>query len=146
MGATTGPATGRCLCGKVRFTAPKAETEVHVCHCAMCRRWTGGPEFAVSCGSRVTFDGAEHIRAYRSSDWAERAFCVECGSGLYYRLIENDEIIMNAGLFDDQDRFTLAGQIFVDEKPGWYDLANETPMKTGAEVVAEFLAGERKSP
>lgn len=130
--------SGRCLCGSVRFVAPAARTEVSVCHCDMCRRWSGGPEFAVECGTRIDFEDETPIARHRSSDWAERAFCSRCGSGLFYRILGSGEHIVNAGVFDDQSVFVLTEQIFVDEKPHWYDFANETAMKTGAQVFAEF--------
>ena len=44
------------------------------------------------------------------------------------------------GLFDLPDGFAIKQQIFVDEKPDWYDIAQASPMKTGAEVIAEAKA------
>ena len=35
--------------------------------------------FAVHCGTGVTFNGAA-AKAYRSSEWAERGFCGDCGT------------------------------------------------------------------
>jgi hypothetical protein len=139
-------ATGRCLCGAVRFHAPAASAHVHACHCAMCRRWGGGPAFAVACASEVVFEEDAPIGYYRSSDWAERAFCSQCGSGLFYRYLPTGALMLNAGLLYDQTALRLTEQIFVDDKPGWYDLANDTPMKTGAEAVAEFTGGAVETP
>jgi hypothetical protein len=36
-------ATGRCLCGAVKFSAEGVESDVHACQCTMGRRWAGGP-------------------------------------------------------------------------------------------------------
>ena len=33
-------------------------------------------------------------------------------------------------------------QIFIDEKPDWYDFANETETMTGPEVIAMFSEGD----
>lgn len=129
---------GHCLCGAVRFEAPGASRDVHVCHCGMCRRWTGGPEFAVDAGPGSRWEG--EIAHYRSSAWGERAFCPVCGTSLYFRVVGTDELYLNAGIAEDDSVFRLAGQIYVDEKPAFYDFANETTMKTGAEVEAEFAA------
>ena len=38
---------------------------------------------AVHCGPQVEFKGADNIAVYASSDWAERAFCKQCGTHLY---------------------------------------------------------------
>jgi len=45
---------------------------------------------------------------------------------------------MAAGIFADQDGLTFDHQVFIDEKPDYYDFANETHNMTGAEVFARF--------
>ena len=42
-------------------------------------------------------------------------------------------------MFDLPDA-EIEQQIFVDEKPPYYDFAQQTPMKTGAQIVAEAEA------
>lgn len=134
-------ATGRCLCGAVSFTARDVAAGLHACHCGMCRRWTGGPTFAVMVGS-VTFDGEARIARYDSSPWAERGFCTRCGSHLFYRLKESDQYTIEFGTFDDQRPFQLESEIYVDEKPAAYDLAGEHPRMTGAEFLASIGQSE----
>ena len=56
--------SGGCLCGAVRFTATDVPTEASVCHCEMCRRWSGGPGFAVI-AEGLHFEGAENIGLYQ---------------------------------------------------------------------------------
>lgn len=126
---------GSCLCGSIKVIAPDHD-EASVCHCSMCRRWSGGPMFAVHCGSAVRFAGAEPA-VYRSSDWAERGFCATCGTHLFYHLIPSDEYILPAGIFQDR-AFNLTSQIFIDEKPGFYELGNDTPTLTGQQVFEQF--------
>lgn len=129
--------TGRCLCGAVTFTAEDVKTDIHSCHCSMCRRWAGGPAFATSV-SAVKFEGEEHITRYQSSDWAERGFCSRCGANMFYRLKEADQYILWMGAFDDQEQFGLAGEIYIDEKPASYELAGEHPRLTGEEFLASL--------
>ena len=133
-------ATGRCLCGAVTLTVTGNHRTVGVCHCAMCRRWGGGPNMAIEVGKEIEIAGNDHVVVYRSSDWAERAFCGKCGSHLYYRIVESDDYVVSAGILDDQTGLTLASQIFIDEKPGFYDFANETKSMTGAEVFAMYTS------
>jgi len=130
---------GRCLCGAVSFTA-EAEPGLHVCHCSMCRRWAGGPSFSTEASS-VQFNGEENIQRYNSSDWGERGFCRQCGSSLFYRLKEPDQYILNMGAVDDQSPFTIASEIFIDEKPPGYDLAGKHPRLTGEEFLATVQNG-----
>ena len=129
-----------CLCGAVEVTAPD-HNEVSVCHCSLCRRWGGGPMFAVHCGHGVSFAGSAKPRTFRSSEWAERGFCPNCGTHLFYHLLPSDEYILSAGLFQDQTGFRFASQIFIDEKPAYYDFANPTPTLTGKQVFEQFSGG-----
>ncbi len=127
---------GKCLCGAVQFTAA-ASKEIDVCHCGYCRRWGGGPLLAVHCGADVQFTGIEQIGVYASSDWAERAFCTRCGTHLYYKLLANGEYAIPVGVFES-DAFELTSQIFIDNKPPYYDFANQTPMLTEQQVMAQY--------
>lgn len=130
-------ANGKCLCGAVRFRADGVETEHHACHCGMCRRWVGGPNFATSV-EHVSFEGEENIGRYNSSDWAERGFCKVCGSSLFYYFKPADKYIVSVGAFDDPKPFRLVGEIYIDHKPAGYDFAGNLPKQTEAEFLAQF--------
>lgn len=134
--------TGRCLCGAVKITLTGDHKEVGTCHCTICRRWGSGPCMAIDVGKDIEIEGRDHVRVYRSSEWAERAFCDTCGTSLYYRLLETGGHSLSAGILDDQSDLTLTSQIFVDEKPAYYTFANETKTMTGAEVFAAFAPPE----
>ncbi len=56
---------------------------------------------------------------------------------LFYHLLPTDEYIVPAGLFQSES-FQLASQIFIDEKPDFYELKNETPTLTGQQVFEQF--------
>lgn len=130
--------SGGCLCGAVRFSATPADHEVSACHCSMCRRWSAGPFLVRDCGTTLTIEDTSSLGAYRSSEWAERAFCKTCGTPLYYRLIDKDRYFVSAEAFDDLKGNVFTTQIFIDEKPAYYDFANATHNMTGAEVFAQF--------
>ncbi len=142
MGASAGTVSGRCLCGAVTFAADVAKRHVDICHCEMCRRWSAGPYMGFAHDGDVRSEGAENISVYKSSEWAERAFCKVCGSALYWRLAGTDHYSFSAGALDQQSELRLTAQIYIDEKPAYYDFANETSRLTGAEVVAAFEAGQ----
>ncbi|MEP3050035.1 MAG: GFA family protein [Erythrobacter sp.] len=133
------PLNGHCLCGEVSIEINHALPTIDVCHCDMCRRWSGS-FFCGMNGAAFTVSGEDTITIYKSSDWAERAFCSKCGSNLWYRFVPGDQHNFLAGLFDLPAGIEIEQQIFVDEKPDWYDLAQKSPMKTGAEVIAEAEA------
>jgi hypothetical protein len=133
---------GGCLCGAVRFTAVPAKPEFSVCHCSMCRKWSAGPFFAVECGDTFKIADSANLGTYKSSAWAERSFCKRCGSILFYRLTPHNVYEVSLEAFDDRDRFRFDRQIFIDEKPSYYDFANDTPKMTGAEVFAAPPPGQ----
>jgi hypothetical protein len=140
MGSAVHTVKGRCLCGAVTFAAEVAKLDVDACHCDMCRRWSAGPYIGLPYDGAVSFTGAENIGVYPSSEWAERGFCKVCGSSLYYHLSGTDHYSFSAGALDDQSGLRLVAQIFIDEKPDYYALANDTPKLTGAEAFAAFQA------
>lgn len=129
---------GKCLCGGVKVKAKTLSPHIGVCHCFMCRNWTGGPLFAADCGQAVEFEETDNISTYSSSEWAERGFCNKCGSHLFYRLKGNNQYMMPVGLFPDTIHWKFDHQIFIDEKPNYYCFANNTKEMTGAEVFAEY--------
>ena len=133
------PVTGHCLCGAVTITVTAMRAEVDICHCAMCQRW-GGAFYAGVKGEAAEVGGEAAVTVYRSSPWAERAFCGTCGSNLWYRFLPTGGRSFLAGLFDLPEGFGIEQQIFVEEKPDWYDILQESPMKTGPEVMAEAMA------
>lgn len=133
------PLSGHCLCGAVTITLTDAHTEIDVCHCEMCARW-GGAMYAGLESDGCSVTGEDAITVYQSSDWAERAFCSKCGSNLWYCFKPTGSRTFLAGMFDLPKGMTIKHQIFVDEKPDWYDLAQKTPMKTGADIIAEAEA------
>ena len=129
---------GHCLCGAVTVRATPKRRHVEACHCNMCRRWGGIAYLGVQCGTDVQFDGEEAIVRYRSSEWAERGFCGRCGSNLFFKYLPNGNYGLLAGLFDDLDGFGFSEEIFIDEKPDYYDFAGERERLTGPEVMAKF--------
>ena len=129
---------GLCLCGSVSITVQSDNNSIGACHCGMCRRWGGGPYMEINCGSNVSFEGEENISIFASSDWAERGFCKKCGTHLFYRLKENNQHMVPIGLFGKDNNFVFDQQVFIDEKPAYYNFSNKTEELTGAELFAKF--------
>lgn len=104
----------------------------------MCRKWNGGPAFAVESNGNVQFEGEENIATFDSSEWAERGFCKNCGTNLFYRLKNHSYMNFNLGILENQNDYEFTVQIFVDHQPKCYEFANKTKMMTEAEVFAAF--------
>jgi hypothetical protein len=113
---------GGCLCGAVRFVADLPKDEFGVCHCAMCRRWTGSALLGTTVPlENVVWQGEEHIATRQSSAWAMRAWCRDCGSNLYFRVTAESAysggIELPIGLFDDANGLKMTNEIYIDHKP-----------------------------
>ena len=126
--------TGRCLCGKIEFHLPKDSNQITVCHCKMCRTWCGSPLMALNSKGPIKFKNPENISYYRSSEWAERGFCKECGTNLFCRLVSDDVYNFPVGTLDDDPEMKMALQLFIDQKPEWYNFSEETNTMTQQEV------------
>lgn len=137
MSETTA-AEGACVCGAVKIKAKAMSLQVGACNCSICRRWCGGPFLSVSCGTDVAIEGEDHVGIYDSSEWAERAFCKTCGSMLFYRFKSNGQHMANVALFGDIPALEFTRQVFVDERPHYYEFANQTANMTGAEIFEKF--------
>jgi len=97
---------------------------------------------SADCGTEVSFVGEKNITVFDSSEWAERGFCKNCGTHLFYRLKENQLYYMPVDLFDEGPELVFDNQVFIEEKPRYYCFANSTKEMTGAECFAEYGGGE----
>jgi|TARA_B110000238_G_scaffold198254_2_gene242493 hypothetical protein len=135
-------ASASCLCGKVNITVANASNSVGACHCSICRKWSGGPFMAIDCGPNVSIEQTGDVTVYNSSEWAERGFCKHCGRHLFYRLKQTQQYFIPAGLFGNTDNFIFDHQVFVDNKPHYYDFSNHTKDMTEAEAFAMFESSD----
>lgn len=94
----------------------------------------------IEAGSSVSISG-DPVKVFDSSDWAERGFCGSCGSHLFYRFKATGDTYLPVGLFA-VDQVLFDHEIFIDEKPQWYDFANDTKKMTGAQVIAMFTGSD----
>ena len=138
-GKTADPIAGTCLCGAVTISVISPKREIEVCQCDMCRRWSGSFYTALT-GESHTVDGEQMVTRYQSSEWAERGFCSQCGSNLWYEFLPTGGRSYSAGLFDEAADFAIEKEIFVDERAKWTRLKGDHPCQTAQEVIAEAEA------
>jgi hypothetical protein len=141
----TSKSQGSCLCGAVSLFSSNLEQHVAACHCSMCRKWGGGALLGVESNGDVSFSGEENIGVYQSSEWAERGFCKQCGSHLFYRLTENNHYYIPVGILDQDQDLVFDLEVFIEEKPQYYSFANKTKTMTGEELFAMFASSSPPS-
>ncbi|KPD12186.1 GFA family protein [Phaeobacter sp. 11ANDIMAR09] len=131
---------GHCMCGAVTVSMTPARHSLGACHCDMCRRWTSSMLMTLPASPGYAALGP--VKTYVSSDWAERAFCSECGSALWYRITApgkmHGQTQMAAGLFDNAGESTLSLELYIDKKPEGYAFAGPQRKMTEADVMAAF--------
>lgn len=121
--------TGRCYCGARRFEATESPQAIAYCHCADCRRATGGPvaAFAAFAETAIEFFPDEG-RIAGAAGAARRRFCPDCGSPLAARYdYLPGQVYVALGVIDQAE--TLAPQVHAheNERLPWLLLGDDAP-------------------
>lgn len=125
--------TGGCQCGAVRY-ALYAEPDVGICHCRMCQKATGGLFLASAGVPLAQFAWTRGQPAvFRSSSIAERGYCRDCGTPLFFRYLAKDTIDVTIGSLDDPAAAKPASQVGVESRVPWWRELFDLPGSTTAE-------------
>lgn len=115
--------TGSCLCGAVRFDVQNLR-DVVACHCLQCRKTTGNYMSATAANNAdLKMTETRGLKWYRSSDTAQRGFCQDCGSVLFWKGDGRDYTAITAGSIDGKTGLKLMGHIFCDSAGDYYEIA-----------------------
>jgi hypothetical protein len=122
-------ATGRCLCGAVRYRVDGPLADVLLCHCEECRRWHGhvSATSAAARGDLVLLEqrGLRWIRSPDSDAGARRGFCSDCGSSLFWDAPGNETVSIAAGTLDAPTGVRVASHWFVSQAGDYYELPDD---------------------
>jgi hypothetical protein len=119
---------GGCLCGRVRYEVRGPLRDVVNCHCSMCQRLHGnfGPHTKAR-KVNITITRDDGLAWYKSSEIAQRGFCRDCGSSLFWEPFELDATGIIAGSLDQPTNLKTIGHIFVGEKADFYEIDDDLP-------------------
>jgi hypothetical protein len=118
--------TGGCQCRRIRYRVTIADDDAYLCHCAYCRRATGGVSIAFKnvAVADVEWTGAEPDW-YQSSPIARRPFCATCGTPLGFQFLDSDKMDLTIGSFDDPARFRPTLNFGIETAlPAWLDASH----------------------
>jgi hypothetical protein len=118
------PAEGGCLCGRIRYRVTGDAVAATLCHCADCRRASGGTNvaWAVFDKDRVEWLSGEPAD-YSSSPGIHWLYCRDCGSTVGYRRSERPQHLdITTGTLDRPDRYPPSDEIWIGQKIGWEEL------------------------
>lgn len=134
--------TGGCLCGAIRFEVINKPYFTAYCHCRMCQKMSGSiltswadfneKEFRCTSGE---------IKYYKSSQYAERGFCNDCGSTLIQRPLESDGIFVATGSFDQPEKFPMREHCGTESQIPWLKIEDDLPRKTTIEAMGYEVEG-----
>jgi len=114
-------AEGGCHCGSIRYEVDLTEARHGLCHCTDCRRAVGAPAvaWAMITHSQIKITGQTSV--YASSPDAQRHFCPQCGTSLFYVSEANlpGMIDVQSATLDDPEALPLQAQIQTAERLSW---------------------------
>lgn len=138
-GQPTGPMSGGCQCGAVRFRVTEFG-RASLCHCRMCQKAYGGIG-----GALVGAPGFTYTRGapahFQSSSRARRGFCATCGTPLTFEV--GPMVNVSIATFDTPEAVPPVIQLSVETRLSWVDhiAALPTRMPEEAARVAPNYAG-----
>jgi hypothetical protein len=123
------PLTGGCGCGAVRFEVSAPLVGSAYCHCSRCRRRTGTAAQAsarLAPGSLQLLSGEDQLRAWAPEGGLEKVFCGACGSALFGRTPDTQElVIVRMGAFDDDPGVRPSAHQFVAYAAPWEPIPDD---------------------
>jgi hypothetical protein len=135
-------ATGRCLCGAVRYEVRGPLRDILLCHCEECRRWGGYlGAFTSTHTEHLTIDGGPALRWFDSPDsdrHARRGFCVECGSSLFWQPMPGERTNIAAGTLDRPTGLRVAGHWYTRHADDYDELPVDALPRDGDLARAEI--------
>ncbi len=131
--------TGGCLCGAVRYEASVPPANSHYCHCRMCQRAMGNVfgMFVMFPADKFRFTGAAPKR-YRSSAFAERGFCADCGTPILFQYdTQPTRIGITLGSLDHPEAAPPERHIGIESHVPWLRFDDGLP-RGETELTAEI--------
>ena len=117
---------GSCLCGAVTFEISGELRPVVVCHCGQCRKQTGSFMHATAAKDHdFRLSNGRGLKWFRSSATAQRGFCAECGSVLFWKGDGRDYTAIAAGSIDGPTGLAIEGHIYCDDAGDYYAIGPE---------------------
>ncbi len=131
-------ASGNCLCGAIQFTIELPSNWVAHCHCTMCQK-NGGAAFVTWVGvAKNRFeirDSDNQLQWFQSSPEAQRGFCKQCGSTLFFQSSRwPDEIHITLSNFQTPLDKTPQVHAFWDTHVDWFNFDDQLPHKTAKQI------------
>lgn len=115
--------SGGCNCGAVQFEIRVAVSDVYVCHCSICRRFSGSNGLAVVVVPNEQFrwtQGSDRVACWDKPghDW-QANFCSTCGSALPGANDPERMFVPAGAIVEGGDALRVVHHIWVDSRAPW---------------------------
>jgi hypothetical protein len=119
--------TGSCLCSAETFEVHGTLRPSIACHCTQNNGYYWSATQVPNDCLKITRDTG--LKWFRSSPTAQRGFCAECGSSLFWKLDGEASTSVGSGTLDGATGLQNAKHIFVADKGDYYRLDDSLPQK-----------------
>jgi len=120
--------SGSCECRNIKFEIQGQIPNVVACHCTQCRKTSGHVWASVLVPDEgLSLQSNDSLRWRRSSGFAKRGFCTECGSSLFYKHNEENSTAVTAGALDAPTGLKTEKHIYVADKGNYYQIPLNEP-------------------
>jgi hypothetical protein len=123
--------SGKCLCGKLAYSADAEPALVCVCHCKDCQRQSGTAFATLVIVPRDTFkmsgESKIHTQQGGSGEPLKRYFCPDCGSQIAIdAAVVPNMMLLTAGTLDDTSFVRPTRNIFCNSAQSWVPITQDT--------------------
>lgn len=101
------------------------------CHCEQCRKTSGHFVAASACDeSDMELTQSDGLTWYKSSSYAQRGFCNQCGGNLFWQPFDDTRIYVMAGTIDAPTGLEAVAHIHTEGVSDYHVLADGLPQYT----------------
>ena len=123
---------GSCLCGSVEFEITPPLSVFRYCHCSRCRKASGSAHASNAFVPRAQFRwlAGESLLTRFDLPGAKRFavwFCSRCGTRMPHQPKTTDNMLIPAGVLDDDPGMRPANSIYWKSRAAWYVPPPEIP-------------------
>jgi len=123
--------TGGCQCGAVRYRATMQPVNTHYCHCRMCQRAVGNLFAALAMVQQDRLEWTKGRPAvFESSTVADRGFCRDCGTPLYFHYKASPNFGLTVGSFDHPERLKPERHYGIESHVPWHKIGDDLPRES----------------
>ena len=124
---------GGCLCGEIRYRVNGRQLRGTICHCSICRKWSGGAFLAWAVLEKRQFAWVKGApTSINATPVVTRKFCGHCGTPLSFEFTDASQIIgVTIGSLDEPEKFPPSRHNWISSKLAWLNIADDLPRNSG---------------